>query len=99
MIVLLLMTHQHGESLDCSQPKTHLVTEFPFNFSMHPVYTSIYSIQIGAAMLLNNGVLLLAVLAMGVVIHYGVVVCEEAYLRKKFGRTYSEYHRKTSRYI
>lgn len=81
------------------QPSLKLATTGPYRFSRNPMYIGFLMILAGLSLVasLDWGLILVPVLA--VLLHYGVVTREEAYLSAKFGRPYQEFMNRTRRWI
>lgn len=78
---------------------TALVTGGAFRFSRNPLYLALTVIYFGAAGLLNS--LWPVLLLPGVLwfTHWGVIIREECYLERKFGRAYKEYKARVRRWL
>src|ERR1043166_1866328 len=74
--------------VDPLKPTTALVTEGPFRYSRNPIYVALTLLYVGVAFLINALAILLLVVPALVVLRYGVIAREEAYLAWKFGKTY-----------
>ncbi|MCA1662973.1 MAG: isoprenylcysteine carboxylmethyltransferase family protein, partial [Myxococcales bacterium] len=80
-------------------PKTVLVAQGAYRFTRNPMYVGMMTLQVGIGVMLGNlWVVVLAAFAL-VVVHYGVVLPEEAYLDEKFGESYRQYKQKVRRYL
>ncbi len=71
----------------------------PFRFSRNPGYATLQMIQVTVGLLLNNMWILLMTLPAVIVVHYVVVLGEEAYLERKFGDAYLEYKSRVRRWV
>ena len=88
-----------GTNVNPTLPTTALVATGPFRFSRNPLYVALTLVYVGLALLANAlWVLVLVVLVLGVM-HYGVVRPEERYLEAKFGATYRAYCSRVRRYV
>jgi protein-S-isoprenylcysteine O-methyltransferase Ste14 len=85
--------------VDPMQPTTALVTEGPFRYSRNPIYVALTLLYVGVAFLVNALWILLLVVPVLVVIRYGVIAREEAYLTRKFGDTYRQYTAQVRRWL
>jgi protein-S-isoprenylcysteine O-methyltransferase Ste14 len=88
-----------GTNVNPSLPTTAIVASGPYRFSRNPLYVGLTLLYCGLTLALNTWwgfVLLVPVL---VVLHRGVVLREERYLRQKFGETYREYCSRVGRYL
>jgi protein-S-isoprenylcysteine O-methyltransferase Ste14 len=81
------------------EPSLNLATTGPYRFSRNPMYLGFMMSLAGLSLVasLEWGLVLVPVLA--VVLHYGVVTREEAYLSAKFGKPYREFMNRTRRWI
>ncbi|NMP21923.1 methyltransferase family protein [Sulfobacillus harzensis] len=85
--------------VDPSRSPTHLVREGPFRWSRNPIYLSMTTASLGAALALNNGWIIVWLIPVLVTMHYGVIIREEQFLSDKFGDTYREYLRRVRRWL
>jgi protein-S-isoprenylcysteine O-methyltransferase Ste14 len=88
-----------GTNINPYKPTSTIVTSGPFRCSRNPLYVALTVLFVGLTFLSNTwwGVLLL--LPIAVVMHWGVVLREERYLKKKFGVSYIEYRNTVRRYF
>lgn len=85
--------------VDPLRPTTTLVTTGPFRYSRNPLYLALTTFYVGVACLANALGLLLLVVPALVVLRYGVIAREEAYLARKFGAAYQQYTMQTRRWF
>jgi protein-S-isoprenylcysteine O-methyltransferase Ste14 len=85
--------------VDPMKPTTALVTEGPFRYSRNPIYLALTLLYLGAALLVNALWILLLIVPALVVIRYGVIAREEAYLTRKFGDPYRQYTAQVRRWL
>ena len=78
-------------SFDANKPTSVLITSGVFRISRNPTYLSLLLLQAGLAFALQSLWLLSLVVPAVDVTHWGVVVREEQYLRRKFGSEYERY--------
>lgn len=88
-----------GTNVDVRQPTTTIVTKGPYAWSRNPIYLAMTLFMLGAAIWLNSLWILAALIVVHGILHLGVIAREEAYLEKKFGKTYLEYKKKVRRWI
>jgi protein-S-isoprenylcysteine O-methyltransferase Ste14 len=81
------------------KPTTALVTEGPFRYSRNPSYVALTLLYVGVALLINALWILLLVVPALVVLRYGVIAREEAYLTRKFGEAYRQYTTQVRRWL
>src|SRR5215510_13249591 len=84
---------------DPLKPTTALVTEGPFRYSRNPIYVALTLLYLGVALLINALWILLLVVPVLLVIRYGVIAREEAYLTRKFGEAYRQYTAQVRRWL
>ena len=85
--------------IDPLKPTTALVTEGPFRYSRNPIYVALTLLYVGVALLINALWILLLVVPALVVLRYGVIAREEAYLTRKFGDAYRQYTAQVRRWL
>src|SRR5262245_38852124 len=83
-----------GTQVETYKPTTAIVAHGPYRFTRNPIYLGMMLGLIGLAIALNS----LWLLAM-LVIRYGVVAREEAYLARKFGDVYLGYKSRVRRWL
>jgi len=85
--------------VDPMKPTTALVTEGPFRYSRNPIYVALTLLYVGVALLINALWILLLVVPAVLVLRYGVIAREEAYLTRKFGDAYRQYTAQVRRWL
>lgn len=85
--------------IDVRKTPTAIVTARPYSMSRNPMYLGMTIILLGFAIWLNSLWILGTLLLVHLVLHFGVILREEAYLETKFGKTYLEYKKKVRRWI
>jgi len=88
-----------GTNIPPTEPATALVTGGPYRFTRNPMYIALALAQIGLAGLLDAPAVLLALAGVILLMHWGVILREEAYLEAKFGEAFEAYKRATRRYF
>jgi protein-S-isoprenylcysteine O-methyltransferase Ste14 len=88
-----------GSNVPTSRPTMTIVDTGPYRFTRNPIYLGMVLGLIGLAIALNTLWLLLALLPFGLVIRYGVIAREEAYLERKFGDVYRDYRARVRRWV
>lgn len=88
-----------GTAIPPHQPTTAIVTNGPYRVTRNPMYVALATVHIGLSALLDAPAALLALAAILPLMHWGVVLREEAYLQAKFGRDYVRYMEATRRYF
>ncbi len=71
----------------------------PYRFTRNPMYVGLSLIQIGIALALGNGWILLFLVPAVILMHQRVILREEAYLEEKFGDEYREFKSSVRRWI
>jgi protein-S-isoprenylcysteine O-methyltransferase Ste14 len=89
---------QIGTNVNPLQPTLVLATTGIFRWTRNPMYVGgsivLLGIAIGGAL---DWVLLLLILSSPLV-HYGIILREESYLKRKFGEQYRSYQKQVPRY-
>ena len=88
-----------GTRVETNKPTTRIVASGPYRFTRNPIYLGMFLGQIGLAIGFNSLWVLVTLLPFYVVIRYGVVAREEAYLKGKFGEVYLGYMSRVRRWI
>jgi len=90
---------QAGTNVNPTLPTTAVVATGPFRFSRNPLYVALTLIYVGLALLANALWVLVLIVPVLLVMHYGVVRREESYLDTKFGEAYRSYRSRVRRYL
>lgn len=88
-----------GVNPEPSHPTSALVTSGPFRFTRNPIYLTFTLFFFGIALLTRNAWLLVMLIPLLAVMHYGVIFREERYLARKFGLAYSAYKEQVRRWV
>lgn len=88
-----------GTHVEVYLPASALVVTGPYRFTRNPIYIGMTLAYLGAGLLTDSLWVLLLVLPVLGVMHYGVVLREEAYLTAKFGDAYRRYTRAVRRWF
>ncbi|HEY6103218.1 MAG TPA: isoprenylcysteine carboxylmethyltransferase family protein [bacterium] len=88
-----------GTHVEPYLPATALVTTGPYRFTRNPIYLGMTSVYLGAGSLSDSLWILLLAIPVLALMHYGVVLREEAYLTAKFGGRYQDYTHSVRRWI
>ena len=88
-----------GSDYDVRRVPRGLVTEGAFKYSRNPGYVLMIGFGAGVGLLADNPWVFLALVPAIVIIHYRVVLREEAVLEKAFGEDYLAYQRRVRRWI
>ena len=88
-----------GSNVPTNRPTTAIVDAGPYRFTRNPIYLAMFLALIGLAMAFDSLWLLAALVIFALVIRYGVVAREEAYLDRKFGDLYRTYRSRVRRWL
>ena len=88
-----------GTNVPTNRPTTTIVESGPYRFTRNPIYMGMFAGLIGLGVAFDNLWLPLMLVPFALVIRYGVVAREEAYLERKFGETYRSYRRRVRRWL
>ena len=88
-----------GSNVPTNRPSTTIVESGPYRFTRNPIYLGMFGVQSGLAIALDNLWLLITLVPFALVIRYGVVAREEAYLERKFGDVYRSYRLRVRRWL
>jgi protein-S-isoprenylcysteine O-methyltransferase Ste14 len=88
-----------GSNVPTSLPTTTIVDKGPYGVTRNPIYLSMFLALTGLAIALDNLWLLMMLALFALVIRYGVVAREEAYLERKFGDVYRSYRSRVRRWL
>ena len=88
-----------GSNVPSTLPTTTIVDTGPYRFTRNPIYLAMVLGLIGLAIAFNSLWLLLMLVPFALVIRYGVIAREEAYLERKFGDVYRSYRARVRRWL
>jgi protein-S-isoprenylcysteine O-methyltransferase Ste14 len=88
-----------GSNVPTNQPTTTIVESGPYRFTRNPIYLGMFLGLIGLTIAFDNLWLLMMLVPFALVIRYGVVAREEAYLERKFGDVYRGYRSRVRRWL
>jgi protein-S-isoprenylcysteine O-methyltransferase Ste14 len=88
-----------GTRVETYKPTTAIVAMGPYRFTRNPIYLGMFLGLFGLAVGFDSLWLLAALAAFCLVIRYGVVAREEAYLERKFGVDYIGYKASVRRWL
>src|SRR5499433_3585646 len=86
-----------GSNVPTNLPTATIVESGPYRFTRNPIYLGLF--LIGLAIAFDNLWLLIMLVPFALVIRYGVVTREEAYLERKFGDVYRGYRSRVRRWL
>ena len=81
------------------RPTSAILSSGPYRFSRNPIYLGMFLVVLGLAVAFDSLWQLAALAALYLVLRWGVVAREEAYLTRKFGDAYLDYTRRVRRWI
>jgi len=88
-----------GSNVPTNRPTTTIVDSGPFRYTRNPIYLGMLLALIGLAVAFDTLWLLVMLVLFWLVIRYGVVAREEAYLERKFGDVYRGYRSRVRRWL
>lgn len=88
-----------GTRVEPNKPTTAIVAAGPYKFTRNPIYIGIFLGQAGLAIGFDTLWMLAMLLPLYLVIRYGVIAREEAYLARKFGAVYLTYKARVRRWL
>jgi protein-S-isoprenylcysteine O-methyltransferase Ste14 len=88
-----------GTNVPTNRPTTTIVEGGPYRFTRNPIYMGMFGGLIGLGIAFDNPWLLAMLMPFALVIRYGVVAREEAYLERMFGDAYRGYRRRVRRWL
>jgi protein-S-isoprenylcysteine O-methyltransferase Ste14 len=88
-----------GSNVPTNRPTTTIVESGPYRYTRNPIYLGMFLGLLGLAIAFDTLWLLLLLVAFAIVIRYGVVAREEAYLDRKFGEVYRGYCSRVRRWL
>ena len=88
-----------GTNVDPREPALALVRTGPYQFTRNPMYLGMVILQLGLALTFSLDWALFGAVCVWAVLHFGVVLREEAYLSAGFGEAYSSYLAQTRRWL
>jgi protein-S-isoprenylcysteine O-methyltransferase Ste14 len=88
-----------GTNVPTNRPTTAIVEGGPYRFTRNPIYMGMFGGLIGLGIAFDNPWLLAMLAPFALVIRYGVVAREEAYLERLFGEAYRGYRQRVRRWL
>jgi protein-S-isoprenylcysteine O-methyltransferase Ste14 len=88
-----------GSNVPTNMPTTSIVATGPYRFTRNPIYLGMMLGLVGLAIAFDSLWLLMTLVPFFLVIRYGVVAREEAYLERKFGQVYRRYRARVRRWL
>jgi protein-S-isoprenylcysteine O-methyltransferase Ste14 len=88
-----------GSNVPTNRPVTAIVDRGPYRYTRNPIYLAMFLGLLGLAVALDDLWLLIVLVPFALVIRYGVVAREEAYLERRFGDVYGDYRSRVRRWL
>jgi protein-S-isoprenylcysteine O-methyltransferase Ste14 len=88
-----------GTEVETTKPTTAIVSGGPFRFTRNPIYSGMLLGLAGLAVGFDTLWILGTLILFYLVIRYGVIAREEAYLERKFGDAYLGYKSQVRRWL
>jgi hypothetical protein len=82
-----------------NEPTRALVTTGIHGWSRNPIYLGMFLVYGGIGIVVRSPWILILALPLAILIRYGVVAREEAYLERRFGDAYLDYKRRVRRWL
>ena len=95
----MLRFRRAGTEVHPTRPTTALVTTGVFALSRNPLYCGLSAILAGLALVLDSAWTLGMLVPVLLVLRYGVIAREEAYLERLFGEDYRRYKARVRRWL
>jgi protein-S-isoprenylcysteine O-methyltransferase Ste14 len=99
IIIIFMSMINLGKSLRVGLPEETTMLEIKglYRFSRNPIYVGIYLGVIATFLSLNVVVIILGIY--GMIIHHFIILSEESFLKRRFGKRYEDYCMHVRRYI
>lgn len=88
-----------GSSLPVHHPTAKLVIKGPYRWSRNPIYTCMVLAFLGLALARASWWFVGLAVAAALLLRWGVILREEAYLERKFGDEYRDYAKRVRRWL
>ncbi len=85
--------------LPTNKPARALVTTGIYGWTRNPIYLGFFLMYVGIGIAVRSPWILILTLPIAVVVRYGVVAREEAYLEQRFGEAYRDYKTRVRRWV
>lgn len=87
-----------GTNIPTWEPTLALATDGVFGTSRNPIYLSFVLLMIAFALIFSSDWIFVLIVPFMLVMHFGVIRREEAYLLARFGAPYAAYMKRVPRY-
>lgn len=88
-----------GTNVEPYKPALVLVHAGPYRFTRNPMYLGLMLLHLAVTVLASLDWGVPALVALALLLHFGVVLREERYLVRRFGQPYRDYLKRTRRWI
>jgi protein-S-isoprenylcysteine O-methyltransferase Ste14 len=88
-----------GTNVLPTQPTLAIATDGPYRFTRNPLYIAAIGVYVGVTLWINGLAPLLLLMPMLPLLHWGIVLREEQYLKARFGDEYLSYQLKVRRWV
>ena len=88
-----------GTNVSPYEPALAIVADGAFRFTRNPLYVGLMSILVAITLFFGTWWGLIVLIPVFLVLHFGVILREEAYLERKFGDVYRAYKARVRRYL
>lgn len=94
-----LVFRRIGQHPDPRKPTPIISRDGPYRFTRNPMYVGGSLIQLGLGVALDNVWIVVLVVPVVLLVHYGAILPEERYLEGKFGDEYARFKASVRRWI
>jgi protein-S-isoprenylcysteine O-methyltransferase Ste14 len=98
-VVALSQFRAAATTVSTHKPVTALITSGIYRYTRNPIYVGWTLLYLGVAVIAGLGWSLVLAIPVWILMDYGVVRREEAYLERLFGGDYLEYKRRVRRWL
>src|SRR5271166_3492442 len=95
----IITIRKAGTRVEANKPTTAIVADGPYRVTRNPIYIGMFLGLTGLAIGFDNFWVLATLVPFYLVIRYGVISREEAYLERKFGAVYLGYKSRIRRWL
>jgi protein-S-isoprenylcysteine O-methyltransferase Ste14 len=88
-----------GTTIEPGEPTSCIVETGPYRVSRNPLYVALVLLFFSFAVLVNSIWLFAFTLVLFSLLHFGVVLPEERYLKRQFGQSYLDYCQRVRRWL
>jgi len=88
-----------GSSLPVHHPTANLVIRGPYRWSRNPIYAGMVLAFLGLGLARGSWWFVVLAVVVALLLRWGVILREEAYLERKFGDEYRDYAKRVRRWL